>query len=57
MILVIPREYVLIFPASSKLYALHMGIVDSLGGGVVDVVTLSLSGGFGDGSGDPRIQT
>ena len=41
----IPRESFLVFLTTSTLYALLGGIDDSLSGGVVDSVALSLSGG------------
>ena len=51
MRLSISRESLLIFPTSSKLYALLGGLGADLTVGVVDGVTLSLAGGFGAGGG------
>ena len=44
-VLRITRESLLVFPTSSTLYTLCGGLGSALGGGVVGVVALALSGG------------
>ena len=46
----IPRESFLVFPTSSTLYAILGRFGDARASGVVDGVSLTLSGGFGAGN-------